>query len=703
MRKLCGIFIAILLSLPMFSEARNALLIANGNYSHFGNLSTPIKEARDLKISLTQLGFSVTIVENASREKILDSLSDFEKILKSKGGIALFHYGGHAVQVNGRNYLIPANADIPDERRVATRAVDVDELMHSMVADTNIVILDSCRNNPLPASSTRDGTRGLVMATNRPRNSIIVYSAQAGKTAKDGIFTPALTKKILEKKSFTDILMDVRREVRSVTKNEQSPCEYNELEMPVYLAGNASGEQNYTSQTYPVTSDSKTADEYLKMGRSALEVRDYGKAAECFLNSVDLGNTEAQLNLAKLYESGNGVPVNKEKAFELYKKAAFQNNEEAQYKIGLCYEYGRGIQKNERLAVEWYQKSANRGFEEACIRLGDCYHYGKGVEKNDSKAMEFYQKAANNGYAKGFYNLAWGYFCAWWGKKDYKKAVDMFKQSINTSKNPNECFAEQYHIAECYYSGGYGLKYDYEEAVKWFQKATNSYDLKGYAYPAADAYYRLGNCYYFGEGVSQNFKTALAYYKKSAEIAPTSKYDTHDDISKKSKYAVERLSSKSYSVPKWLFPLYGMELGKRELSTLLKKGGSLFGSSNMYELYGQKFFFDDNVLTSVSTNNSYSFEWMPEWKLAGYDPKLSYNEWISFLQKQEYTITEYEKPTVKKMIYDDGSVKYSLHAEVYGYREYPIKHRVRLSFGYSGNEKITDSYTINSMSVHFEK
>ncbi|MBQ7539071.1 MAG: caspase family protein [Treponema sp.] len=239
MRKLCGIFIAILLSLPMFSEARNALLIANGNYSHFGNLSTPIKEARDLKISLTQLGFSVTIVENASREKILDSLSDFEKILKSKGGIALFHYGGHAVQVNGRNYLIPANADIPDERRVATRAVDVDELMHSMVADTNIVILDSCRNNPLPASSTRDGTRGLVMATNRPRNSIIVYSAQAGKTAKDGIFTPTLTKKILEKKSFTDILMDVRREVRSVTKNEQSPCEYNELEMNIYLAGYA--------------------------------------------------------------------------------------------------------------------------------------------------------------------------------------------------------------------------------------------------------------------------------------------------------------------------------------------------------------------------------------------------------------------------------------------------------------------------------
>jgi len=79
--------------------------------------------------SLRQIGFQVALVENADREQMLDALGSFEERLKASRGIAFFHYGGHGVQVNGRNYLIPANADIPDEKRVATRAVELDEVM----------------------------------------------------------------------------------------------------------------------------------------------------------------------------------------------------------------------------------------------------------------------------------------------------------------------------------------------------------------------------------------------------------------------------------------------------------------------------------------------------------------------------------------------------------------------------------------------
>ena len=231
-------------------ESRNALLIANGKYSHFSSLSEPIKEAENLRVALEQIGFSVKIVKNASLEEMNDALSDFEATLKKSGGTGFFHYGGHAVQVEGKNYLIPSTAEIPDERRVSTRALNVDEVMNSMSADTNIVILDSCRNNPLPAGSGRSASRGLVISSVRPKNSIIVYSAEAGCTAQDGVFTPVLTKEITRKDvSLQAMLINVRKEVQRLTDGAQTPGEYSQMTDIVYLAGKSAEKPAVTNQT----------------------------------------------------------------------------------------------------------------------------------------------------------------------------------------------------------------------------------------------------------------------------------------------------------------------------------------------------------------------------------------------------------------------------------------------------------------------
>ena len=231
-------------------EAKNALLIANGEYSHFSGLSEPVKEAENLRIALEQIGFTVKIVKNASLEEMSDALSDFETTLKKSGGTGFFHYGGHAVQVEGKNYLIPSTADIPDERRVKIRALNADEIMNSMAADTNIVILDSCRNNPLPAGSGRSASRGLVLSSVKPKNSIIVYSAEAGCTAQDGVFTPVLTKEITRKDvSFQAMLINVRKEVQRLTDGAQTPGEYSQMTDIVYLAGKSAEKSAVSNQT----------------------------------------------------------------------------------------------------------------------------------------------------------------------------------------------------------------------------------------------------------------------------------------------------------------------------------------------------------------------------------------------------------------------------------------------------------------------
>ena len=231
-------------------ESRHALLIANGKYSHFSSLSEPIKEAENLRVALEQIGFTVKIVKNASLEEMNDALSDFEATLKESGGTGFFHYGGHAVQVEGKNYLIPSTAEIPDERRVSTRALNVDEVMNSMSADTNIVILDSCRNNPLPAGGGRSASRGLVLSSVKPKNSIIVYSAEAGCTAQDGVFTPVLTKEITRKDvSLQAVLINVRKEVQRLTDGAQTPGEYSQMTDIVYLAGKSAEKSAVTNQT----------------------------------------------------------------------------------------------------------------------------------------------------------------------------------------------------------------------------------------------------------------------------------------------------------------------------------------------------------------------------------------------------------------------------------------------------------------------
>lgn len=242
-KKLFSIFvIAGLLSSAFSQEAKNALLIANGDYSEIKSLSQPVPEGEELKTALESIGFSVMFVKNANRDEMFDSLLEFRNKTKKAGGIAFFHYGGHAVQIDGKNYLIPINSKIDDEEQIRYRCVELDEVMDSMTGDSNVVVLDSCRNDPFPNGKHRGGdTRGLAAVSRKPKNSIIVYSAEAGETALDGVYTPALTKRITEKgKSIEEVLKEVRNDVLRATAGQQLPGEYRQLVSDVYLAGRSS-------------------------------------------------------------------------------------------------------------------------------------------------------------------------------------------------------------------------------------------------------------------------------------------------------------------------------------------------------------------------------------------------------------------------------------------------------------------------------
>jgi len=56
-----------------------------------------------------------------------DAIRDFGRGLR-KGGIGLFYFAGHGVQVQGRNYLIPIGAKIEKETDVEGDALKIFKL-----------------------------------------------------------------------------------------------------------------------------------------------------------------------------------------------------------------------------------------------------------------------------------------------------------------------------------------------------------------------------------------------------------------------------------------------------------------------------------------------------------------------------------------------------------------------------------------------
>ena len=254
LKKIAAFFMLFALATVAFTqEAKNALLIANGDYpDEIGDLPKPIPEAEALKSALESIGFSVTLVKDADKETMVKALRQFKKEVGQSHGIAFFHYGGHAVQIKRINYLIPVHTNIEDEDQVEFRCVELDEVMQSMSGKSNVVILDSCRNNPFGKSRGTEN-RGLAAVSKKPANSIIIYSADSGQTAQDGVFTPILTKKIIEKDKsiydvYKEVAKEVTKEVQEKTGNPQRPAVYIQLDEgeDIFLAGGSSSVKTLT-------------------------------------------------------------------------------------------------------------------------------------------------------------------------------------------------------------------------------------------------------------------------------------------------------------------------------------------------------------------------------------------------------------------------------------------------------------------------
>ena len=119
---------------------------------------------------------------------------------------------------------------------------------------------------------------------------------------------------------------------------------------------------------------------------------------------AEQGNVASQYNLGYLYDNGQGVRQDFDKAVEWYQKAAEQGLMEAQYNLALKYENGRGVRQDFTKAFKLYQKAAEQGDSSSQLNLGYMYYTGKGVRQDFGKAKEWSGKACDNGQQIGCNN-----------------------------------------------------------------------------------------------------------------------------------------------------------------------------------------------------------------------------------------------------------------------------------------------------------
>jgi uncharacterized protein (TIGR02246 family) len=171
-------------------DRRIALVIGVSGYHHLRPLPNPANDAHAMARALTTAGFDLVGGKpqiDPDRRILEAAIADFAAHVDQRT-IGLFYYAGHGIQVREHNFLVPADAQprtLADADQALIAATMLfRELQRHGGSRINIVILDACRDNPLPP--TVGAEQPGLGTMDAPTGTLISYSTQPGNVAMDG-------------------------------------------------------------------------------------------------------------------------------------------------------------------------------------------------------------------------------------------------------------------------------------------------------------------------------------------------------------------------------------------------------------------------------------------------------------------------------------------------------------------------------------
>ncbi|MGD8569345.1 MAG: hypothetical protein PVJ39_14755 [Gammaproteobacteria bacterium] len=201
---------------------------------------------------------------------------------------------------------------------------------------------------------------------------------------------------------------------------------------------------------------------------------DFEKARYEALVAATDGDPAAQMLLGQLYFKGEGVEKDIATALYWYEKAASQGFGEAQYRLGSLYFTGKdNIPKDYNKAYQWLSQAAENGKPEAKPKLEGLFKMESGKVVNLHESLEVLQQVAATGNRQARYLLAEKLLDGIGLEKNTAKAVEML-----TDDAKHGFVKAQKRLGELYYYGK-GVPQDYYEAYAWSMAYAGTKELGG--------------------------------------------------------------------------------------------------------------------------------------------------------------------------------------------------------------------------------
>ena len=391
---------------------RLALVIGNSDYVSVPHLDNPKNDATAVAQHLHDLGFSVTLALNLDKAKFEEEVRKFAGSLDGAQAAVVF-YAGHGLQIDGRNYMVPIDADVSNEADLPFQLVAVDIALQQLASQriTTIVILDACRNNPLAnklakAINKRANALGQGLASiYASADTLISFSTQPGNVALDGDgpdspFTEALLKHIdVANVDVLSVLRDVRRDVVTHTNEHQVPWETSSLLDEFFFRklsnsvpdGDVQGPQRKDapdlSRVLPPD------DRPIRTGRPP--------ANSCDLIAASATDPE------RVAEGVTIGALDGEAGIQACRSALAKYPNTSRFEFQLA----RSLQKTESYAeaAKLYKSLVERGYFAALVNYGWLLNNGEGVARDEKAAVHLYLLAAQQGDTFGMFNVAMAY------------------------------------------------------------------------------------------------------------------------------------------------------------------------------------------------------------------------------------------------------------------------------------------------------
>ena len=377
--------------------SRTALVIGNSIYVAAGALKNPVNDAELIAKQLRVLKFDVAILLNANSEQFDNAVAAFSKTLSSKGGLGFVFYAGHAVQINGKNYLQPVDARFSTEAEVLRQGYDIDRIIGLSkvpAAQAVIMVFDACRNNPFDLAY-RSSTG---LAPRKEPGFLIAYSTAPYAKARDGSgrnspYTQALAQALAKPQASIEAMFKATADaVYQTTGGEQAPWFQSSLRTDWALANNAIVERTLSDR---IAMASEKNSSLRRDG--AYQPGNQRKGKFAHLNANDWDEISSRImSTAGRMSSDEIAPL---------QAKAQRGDAEAQTLFGHLYKEGLHVNRSNPKAMEWYRRASGQGFSLAQAWLGEM-QFNRGQR---AEGFTLLSLAAESGVRSAQADLAFAY------------------------------------------------------------------------------------------------------------------------------------------------------------------------------------------------------------------------------------------------------------------------------------------------------